>query len=141
MARLSLYDFRDLDLMMRVHEAGDNEGWLSSQELAEALGMEDDIRAVASRARWMREFGMFDFDDEKRLWRLSAGGERVVKAKVRAAATKQVDAVPDESMIDIMSHVTTRYRHGDPMMATMLRREFAFGTSPRSVIWNGKRRR
>jgi hypothetical protein len=34
-----------------------------------------------------------------------------------------------------MAHVTTRYRLGDPLMATMLRREFAYGTSPRSTVW------
>jgi hypothetical protein len=37
--------------------------------------------------------------------------------------------------VDIMSHVTARYRLGEPMMAQLLRREFAYGTSPRSSVW------
>jgi hypothetical protein len=140
MAHLTLYDFRDLDLMLKLDGIGDDDGWATTQELAEALGMGDDTRAVGMRCAWMRRYGVFDFDEQKKLWRLSSGGERVTKAKLRAAATNQIDKVPDEAMVDVMAHVTTRYRLGDPMLATMLRREFLFGTSPRSNVWNGRRR-
>ena len=138
MARhLTLYDFRDLDLMMSLEETGGASGATTS-EFAEALGMSDDVRSVGRRAAWMRKFGIFDFDEERRLWTLSDAGERVVRAKLRAATAKTVDAVPDESMVDVMAHVTSRYRQGDQMLATMLRREFMFGTSPRSRVWNGR---
>lgn len=137
MARLSLYDFRDIDLMMKLEETAGASG-ATTTELAEALGMSDDTRAVGMRSAWMRKFGIFDFDEEKRLWTLSAGGDRVVRAKLRANAAKTVDTVPDESLVDVMSHVTSRYRQGDQMLATMLRREFMFGTSPRSRVWNGR---
>jgi hypothetical protein len=79
----------------------------------------------------MRRFGMLDFDPQTRGWRLTRGGERVVEARLRAAAARTIDAVPDEQMVDVMSHVTARYRLGDPMMAAMLRREFVFGTRSR----------
>jgi hypothetical protein len=126
----SLYEFRDLDLMMVLHA----EGEMTSGELADALGIKD-AHAVGSRGAWMRRFGMFEYDPMKKVWTLSTGGQRVVKAKRRAAALRTVEDVPDESMVDIMSHVTARYRLGDPMMAQLLRREFAYGTSPRSSVW------
>jgi hypothetical protein len=137
---LTLYDFRDLDLMLKLDETAGASG-ATTQELAESLGMEDDRQAVGMRAAWMRRYGMFDFDEERRLWTLSSGGERVVAAKLRAAQAKTIDTVPDESLIDVMAHVTSRYRLGDPIMATMIRREFAFGTNPRSAAYNGHRRR
>jgi hypothetical protein len=137
--RLTLYDFRDLDLMLKLEEASGAEG-ATTQELADALGMDDDSHAVGTRSAWMRRYGFFDFDEEKRLWTLSAGGKRIAQAKLRAAAANKIDAVPDEALVGVMAHVTSRYRLGDPMMATMLRREFAFGTSPHSAAWNGKRR-
>lgn len=138
---LSLYDFRDIDLMMKLDETG-GAGGATTHELAEAIGMsEDGVQAVAIRSAWMRRYGIFDFDEEKRLWSLSPGGERVVSAKLRAAQARTIEQVPDESLVDVMSHVTSRYRLGDPITATMLRREFLFGTSPRSIAYNGSRRR
>jgi hypothetical protein len=138
--RLSLYDFRDLDLMLKLVDEGDDEGWVETRALAAALGAEEDekVHGVGVRLAWMRRYGMLEYDDKRHVWRLSPGGERVTKARLRAAASKQIDAVPDESLVDVMAHVTTRYRLGDPMMATMLRREFLFGTSSRSSVWNGR---
>ncbi len=138
MASLTLYDFRDIDLMLKLEQVGDDEGWASTQELAEALGMGEDARAVGMRSAWMRRYGVFDFDEQKRMWRLSSGGQRVAAAKLRAATASSIEKIPDEAMVDVMAHVTTRYRLGDPLMATMLRREFLFGTSRNSRIWNGR---
>ena len=135
--RFSLYDLRDLDLMMRLDEEGGAEG-ATTQELAEAFGLTDEERqSLAVRCSWMRRFGMFQLDEATRMWTLSPSGERVVAAKVKAAAAKAIDTVPDASLVDVMAHVTTRFRMGDPVMAIMLRREFQFGTSPRSTIWQG----
>lgn len=138
MAGVSLYDFRDLDLMLRLQTVGDDEGWASTKELADALGLADDVRAVGARCAWMRRFGIFELHPDQKMWRLSEGGERVARAKLRAAASTQIEKVPDEALVDVMAHVTGRYRHGDPLMATMLRREFLYGTSPRTR-WNGGR--
>jgi len=137
----SLYDFRDLDLMLKIADAGDNDGWVETRQLASDLGVaeENSIQGVAIRLSWMRKFGMLDFDDEHRMWRLSAGGERVTTARLRAAKAKTIDAIPDEQLVDVMAHVTARYRLGDPVMATMLRREFRYGTDPGSRAWNGRR--
>jgi len=136
----SLYDFRDLDLMLKIADAGDHEGWVETRELASMLGVDEGDKAngVGIRLSWMRRFGMLDFDAERRMWRLSSGGERVTNAKLRAARAKTIDELPDEQLVEVMAHVTTRYRLGDPVMATMLRREFAYGTSPHSRAWNGR---
>jgi len=138
-AHLTLYDFRDIDLMLKVAQEGDDLG-VSAVDLADALGMEDDVRAVGSRLAWGRRYGFFAYDVEKKLWRLSHAGDRIVASHVRASTISALEKVPDESMVEVMAHVTSRYRHSDPVTATMLRREFLFGTKPNSAAWRQSRR-
>jgi len=125
----TLYDFRDLDLMMRI--ADDAEKRLTSKDLAESLGLESEAggtQSVAIRLAWMKRYGFVEFDGKRRDWALSAAGRRITESRVRAASIKAIEAVPDESMVEVMSHVTARYRLGDPVIASLLRREFLFGT-------------
>ena len=141
-SRLSMYDVRDLDLMTKIQAEADDRGEISATELAEALGLDDDTKALGIRLAWMRRYGMTDYDEGRKMWRLAPGGHRVIKAKRQSAMTSRIDAVPEEQLVDVMAHVTTRYRYGDPVIATLLRREFVYGTAARSAVWqrNGRRR-
>jgi hypothetical protein len=132
----SVYDFKDTDLMAKVQEAG-AEG-VTALELAEVLGMKngDGTSAIGVRFAWMKRFGMLSYDERKHLWTLTDGAERVMAAQTRAAITEVVGKFPDEAMIEVMADITSRYRVGDPMVAQMLRREFQYGTSPRSRVWS-----
>lgn len=128
----SLYDFRDLDLMMRI--ADEAEKRIKSKDLAEAIGLDAEdggTQAVAIRLSWMRRFGFVEFDNKQQDWTLSSGGRRITEAHLRAAQVKAIENVPDEAMVEVMSHVTSRYRLGDPVVAQLLRREFLFGTQKR----------
>ena len=127
----TLYDFRDLDLMLKLQAEADNDGWADTEHLAGSMGFGDDRQPLAVRLSWMRRYGMVEYDPAQRMWRLSPGGERVTTARLRASAAKTIEALPDESMIEVMANVTTRYWRGDPMTAAMLRREFLFGTRRR----------
>ena len=132
MAGATLYDFRDIDLMLRLAQEGGNEGWLEAHYLAEAVGMRNgDVKAMAMRLAWMRKYGMVEYQEEHRMWRLSPGGVRVTTAHLKAAQERTIKAIPDEALVDVMSHVTSRYMLGDPLIAHMLRREFLYGTKPR----------
>jgi len=122
----SLYEFRDLDLLFRLAEAGGEEGWAETEALAELIGL-DDNRPVGTRLAWMRRYGMTERSRDG-LWRPTAAAERVRQARIRAAAQRTLEALPEESMIETMAAVTARYRLADPMIAAMLRREFLFGT-------------
>lgn len=135
---LTLYDFRDLDLMLAFAEAANDEGKLSTEDLGSTLGFDEDLKSVGSRMSWMRRYGVFDFDEKARLWRMTSGGERVLAARKQASHLRALEKVPDEALIDAMAHVTSRYMHGDALTATLLRREFQFGTQPGSRR-NGRR--
>src|SRR5262245_41050006 len=123
----TLYDFRDLELMWKIVEEQNGSRGVSTLDLADALGFdveETSGRPVGMRLAWMRKYGMVLFDERERLWRLSAGGQRVIDAHEKSREIEIFDELPDESMVDVMAHVTSRYRHGKSMIATMLRREF-----------------
>jgi hypothetical protein len=127
----TLFDFRDFDLMLKLEDEGDAEGWIDTEHIARALGFDDDKRPIAQRFAWMRRYGMLERDEEKRMWRLTDAGRRVVTAKLRAATSREIEALEDEAFVDVMAKVGQRYRHGSPMIAHMLRREFLYGTAPR----------
>jgi hypothetical protein len=128
----TLYDFRDADVMFRLAEEGDDEGWIETEYLAGALGFNGDhLRNVGIRLGWMRRYGMVERDEKRGLWRLSPGGQRVVQARLRAAAVRELEALPEEALIEAMSSVVQRYRFVDAMTAHLLRREFMYGTQPR----------
>jgi hypothetical protein len=131
MPKASLYDFRDTDIMHRLAETSD--GGVTSQEVAELLGFEAESggRTVSTRLAWMRRYGMVSFDEEARHWSLSASGERVVSAQLKAPELRVVEKMPDEKMIEVMALVTSRYQRGEAMLGHMLRREFLYGTKRR----------
>jgi len=127
----TLYDFRDYELMARVEDEADGEGWVETELMARALGFEDDARPIGSRFSWMKRYGMLERNEESGMWRLTDAGRRVIKAKVRTATSREIETLEDEAFVDVMAKVGQRYRHGSPMLAHMLRREFLFGTAPR----------
>jgi hypothetical protein len=122
---LSLYDFRDLDLLLRLSE----DGGMSSVQVGETFSA--DARAAGSRLAWMRRYGMVDLDSEAGFWTISAAGKRVVQSKLRAAQIAVVDKLPDEALVETMAQITSRYIRGEPMLAHMMRREFMYGTRRR----------
>lgn len=129
--RATLYDFRDADIMFHLAEA--NGTGIKTHDLAEALGFdaEDGGRPVGIRLAWMKRYGMVAFDDRDRSWKLSRAGGRVVEAKLRAPELRVVDQMPDEAMVEVMAHVTSRFQRGETMLGHMLRREFLYGTKRR----------
>lgn len=127
-ARATLYDFRDLDLMFLLAEA--ENGGVPSGELAETMGFDAETGAanVGRRLAWMKRYGMVVNDETHHTWKLSRGGVRVVQAHELAPALRAIEAMPDEQMVEVMAHVTSRFQRGDSMLGNMLRREFMYGT-------------
>jgi len=119
----SMREFRDLDLMAKLRD----EGPVAAKELAGLLGNDEYGRHLGSRLGWMRHYGMLDRDPKTGLWSLTEGGARVLQANSRAIFAN-IDSIPEEQLVGVMADVTARYRRGDAMIATMLRREFSFGT-------------
>ena len=128
-----LTDFRDTDIMLKLSELGS----ISAVDLQAELGAAKDDKAtpIGRRLGWMRRYGMVDLDPKGRTWSLTQGGARVMESRRVSAAKKAIDALPQEELIEVMAHITSVYRLGDPMLAAMLRREFQYGTRPGSAAW------
>lgn len=123
----TLYDFRDLDLMFRMAEEVNGSRGIAATDFAGLLGFED-AKAIGMRLAWMRRYGMLNYNETERLWNLSPGGNRVIDSRLKAREIAIVDDLPDEAMVEVMAHVTSRYNHGKGMVGNLLRREFLFGT-------------
>jgi hypothetical protein len=125
------YDFRDTDIMFKIAE--NNGHGISTLDIADLLGFdkEEGGRPVGIRLAWMKKFGMVAFDDDNRLWSLSQSGRRVTAAHLRAPALRVVESLPDETMVETMGLVLSRFQKGDSMLGHMLRREFVYATQKR----------
>lgn len=129
----SLYEFRDLDLLHKLLDEGDNQGWVETAHLARALGLTDEgVQSVAVRLSWMVRYRILERNpDQSGVWRVAPAGLRIVRARVKAATERDLDQMPAEQMVEVMAHVAGRYFQADPVTATMLRREFMYGTKAR----------
>ena len=138
-SHLTVVDFRDAELLAKLSEQGASGA--TSHELADELGMTNGhpAQSVGSRFARMRGFGMVEFDAERRLWTVTEGAARVLEAERRSAIADTIEALPEEELVVAMAAVAARYRHGDYLTANLLRREYRFGTDPRSAAW-GRRR-
>lgn len=130
-ASATLYDFRDLDVMFHLAEA--ENGGVPTHDLAELMGFdaEEGGRNLGIRLGWMRRYGMVKLNERERMWQLTPGGLRVVQAHELAPALRAIEKMPNEQMVEVMAHVTSRFQRGDTMLAAMMRREFLFGTKKR----------
>ena len=126
MSGASLYDFRDLDLLLKIWD----EEEITTEQLADAIGLAGHNTNVGVRLGWMKRFGMVK-RNAKGLWYVASGGGRVIEARGRAASETELKDLPDEAMVETMASVVARYRFLDSTTATMLRREFLFGTQRR----------
>jgi len=110
---------------------------VTSAELSQALGMDDERghHSLGIRFAWMRRYGMLDYDEKAHVWTVTSSGERVMEARSRAARVKKAPVIPEEEAVEHIARITALYRLGDPMVATMIRREFMYGTDRRSNVW------
>src|SRR5262245_49995110 len=117
--------------MLALEERADEEGWAETADLASSLGFGDELQPLGIRFAWMRRYGILDYHGDRKAWRLTDGGLRVVQAKLKAGQERTLEAIPEEALVEAMADITARYHRGSAMVATMLRREFLYGTKPR----------
>jgi hypothetical protein len=123
----SVREFRDSDLMLRLKETGP----IPSKELAHELGFDEFGSHLGRRLGWMGHYGMVERDAKTKMWSLTEAGARVIWARKRAALMRELDSLPAEELIEVMAAVMARYQRGDPLTATMMRREFIYGSAHR----------
>jgi hypothetical protein len=70
-AHATLYDFRDIDLMVKMAAVGDELGRISATDLAGEAGLNTENggpRSMGIRLAWMKRYGFVVYDDKEHLW-------------------------------------------------------------------------
>ena len=89
---LQLLEFTDIEFLHLLLDHGGEDGWISTEELADEIGLIGDHRNqnVGVRLGWMRRYGCVERNmqpgDPHRLdWRLTELGEQLIASGLRAS--------------------------------------------------------
>lgn len=134
---LTLYEFKDRELLLRLDEEqqyeGDASGWTDLRELAKAIGF-DDAGALGSRMGWMRRYG---FAMRKAggppLWRLTEIGRELAYGELRAAQQRTLDGMGEAQMLALMRAVSSKWKGYEGATSDAMRREWQASTRRNGV--------
>jgi hypothetical protein len=105
-ASLTLGDFSDFDLLGALDEAGDDDGWATSQEVARQIGIEhpNPAKCVGARFAWLNRFGLMEQDtlkDGTMKWRLNPTGTALIypSKSMPVAIQRALETLSESQMI------------------------------------------
>lgn len=115
-----------MELLFRVRDLADEDGWVTSPEVAEAIGLDHPhpSRCVSSRFAWLRRYGTME--REGRRWRLSQAGVQLVEAVLRKQQRTVLEGMDDAQLFHAMRVMGTRYVEASVPSATLMRREWKY---------------
>jgi hypothetical protein len=124
---LTLADFSDRDLLHALTEAGDDDGWASSEDVARLIGLESERpnNNVGSRFAWLFRFGVMERGNfnGKTYWRLNpAGNDLVFGRKLGKAANKVLDEMTESQRIRVTEAIAKQTPKGTRQAAHLGRR-------------------
>jgi len=126
-----LYAFSDEELLHLVKDNLDSEGWVTSAELADAIGIPDDeenrLNGIGIRLGWMQRYGVIRKDTEKphpTRWTLTGRGIVVLEATFSKTLDEQLKGLKGEALWRLAREVTGRYGLADDVSASLVRRSF-----------------
>lgn len=133
---LRIVDYTDRELLHILNDVADEEGWASSEVLANAIGIKPrgkdprgPRRCVAMRFAWMARYGWVRRDPTNTMWRLTKDGEELISGKLRPALKQSLKEMRPADRVMLMREMTTAYRNAPQSAATMYRREWIHGTA------------
>ena len=99
MSSLTLQEMNDREILARMNDIADGDGWTTSRLMAQALGLTDKNgpSCVGSRLAWLRRYDAVAKDGSKKTttyWRLTERGRALINARLR---TNQVFRSPVRS--------------------------------------------
>lgn len=103
MPGLKLSEFSDRELLHRVAELGDNEGWVTTKQFAEAVRVShpNATQCVGTRFGWMRRFGILEKSRDR--WRLTPVGEAVRVARLSPSTLDALETLTPTEGMEAMS--------------------------------------
>ena len=126
-----LYSFSDEEFLAVVKDNLDAAGWVTSSEIADAIGVPDDapnrLTGIGQRLGWMTSYGVLRKDTEQKSpsrWTLTGRGIVILDATFSSAFEKQLQGLKGEALWRLARTVTEQYDAADEVSASMVRRSF-----------------
>ena len=127
-----LYAFSDEELLHLVKDNLDSEGWVTSGELADAIGIPADednrLQGIGIRLGWMQRYDVIRKNTEPPLhptkWTLTGRGIVVLDATFTRTLDEQLKGLKGEALWRLAREVTGRYGAADNVSASLVRRSF-----------------
>jgi hypothetical protein len=140
---LDLYAFSDEELLAIVRDNLDSSGWVTSGELADAIGIDPDAEtrnnAVGIRLAWMARFGVIrkntpgdNLPGPQARWTITGRGIVILEATFSKSLEKELEGLKGEALWRLARTVTSRYGAADNESAVMVRRSFQRAHKQRS---------
>ena len=129
---LDLYAFSDEELLALVKDNLDADGWVTSSDLADAIGVpaeeENRLSGIGIRLAWMQRYGVVRKRSEPPLlptrWTLTGRGIVVLEATFSKSFEEQLRGLKGEALWRLAREVTGRYGQTDEVSASLVRRSF-----------------
>jgi hypothetical protein len=126
-----LYAFSDEELLALVKDNLDTEGWVTSAELADAIGIPDDednrLNGIGIRLGWMGRYGVVRKDTEKKVparWTITGRGIVILEATFSKSLEDQLAGLKGEALWRLSQTISARYSDADDVSAVLVRRSF-----------------
>jgi len=139
---LTLLDYSDRELLLLVMDLSDadKDGFTSSHQIADALGVEGEHRlnSVGSRMAVLRRIGAVerDFNAPKShtaRWTVTPMGRLLASGSLTASLQKSLDGLKPEQMLLAARVVARTYRTAPETAGMMLRREMRYASGLKRV--------
>jgi len=124
-----LYAFSDEELLALVKDNLDNEGWVTSGELADAMGIPPDednrLNGIGIRLGWMKRYGVVMRDPQRphpSRWTITGRGIVILEAVFSKGLQDQLEGLKGEALWRLAREVSSRYGRTDDVSAVLVRR-------------------
>ncbi len=132
-----LADFSDREILHMVDDHGDNDGWVTTDQIAQAISgrpKRDDRRnarrAAGIRLSWLKRFGVIERKTDQPLlgaWRITQVGKHFLDGRLKERTAQEVRVMPDAQLVELLRHTSDRYQAAPRSSAILMRREWQRG--------------
>jgi hypothetical protein len=146
---MTIEEFSDREFLLILRDMAEADGWAGSHDIADHLNFSPNgsaHRSVACRLSWLHRYGVVEREHERdehgqlkwrkggepmytQRWRLTPKGEAVALGQVRKAAQSALEGLTEEELLVATRIITSKQREASEVGATLVRREWRYGTS------------
>lgn len=125
---LTLIDFSDRDLLYALEDTADSEGWATSKEIADQIGIDNKhpAQCVGSRLGWLKRFKIpldTKVEEGERFWRLTANATAIIHPKkIPVAAERALDGLDEIQRVKVTETIARGAARGSIPATHLARR-------------------